>query len=357
MKKKLSIAAGAAKSFTGIAAIAAVCALALNFAACRTTPTRVVVQEDKGTPDNIPTPQWLLTYLEQGISAVQALPVYKDKYCIIGEERGTNLEFVLAWSDSFSAQQRIGAMLRTNIASKFQAAVRGKETSSGGANSSAAAGAASGELTQEIDNSINAVVNTSYSGAQREADWWRLTRRYDPDQKGVYVDEYQAYVLYTIPKLTLNQQIASNLETSVSKDSQLYDITINLAREILQNGMDYLNPAAAADTGSNPQAAAQGGTATVTLASADNPANFISLVKIYDGSNASGTPRISFSTPILAGREAAWNLPEGAYTFSVFYNDAPTEWARATVGVTTGGVYRASAVRERDYAFKFEKQQ
>jgi len=144
-----------------------------------------------------------------------------------------NKQFVLAWADSFSAQQRIGAMLRTTIVSEYQARVQGSAQSSGSATMSSA----SGEYSQEIDNVINAIVNVSYSGAQREVDWWSLRRRYDPDQKDVYSDDYTAYVLYTIPKAELNRQVAKALETSVKKDSALYDITIKMAQDILQSGM------------------------------------------------------------------------------------------------------------------------
>jgi len=91
---------------------------------------------------------------------------------------------------------------------------------------------------------LNSVVNVSYSGARRDSDWWILTRRYDPDQEDLYTDEYTAYVLYTVPKTELNRQIASALETSVSKDSILYDATIELANEILLKGVDYLDPKA-----------------------------------------------------------------------------------------------------------------
>jgi len=80
-------------------------------------------------------------------------------------------------------------------------------------------------------------VNVSYSGAQREADWWSLRRRYDPDRKNEFNDEYTAYVLYTIPKVELNRQVARALETSVKKDSALYDITIQMSKDILQSGM------------------------------------------------------------------------------------------------------------------------
>jgi len=186
---------------------------------------------------NVATPDWIKNYTANGISSVQAAPAFRDKYCIIGEESGVNRQFVLAWADNFSAQQRIGAMLRTTIASEYQARVQGAAQSTGGANSTTAAGAGSGEYRQEIDNVINAIVNVSYSGAQREADWWSLRRRYDPDQKDVFSDEYTAYVLYTIPKAELNRQIASALETSVKADSALYDVTIEMARQILQSGM------------------------------------------------------------------------------------------------------------------------
>jgi hypothetical protein len=204
---------------------------------CASGPkVRIVEMENKGTSMNLPTPDWIKTYTASGISVVQAQAEFKDKYCIIGEESGVNKQFVLTWADNFSAQQRIGAMLRTNIASEYQARVQGAAFSTEDASGS------SGAYSQEIDNIINAVVNVSYSGAQREADWWSLRRRYDPDLEDVYNDEFTAYVLYTVPKSALNQQIAMALETSVSADSALYAITIEMAQQILQNGLaDWLD--------------------------------------------------------------------------------------------------------------------
>jgi Zn-dependent protease with chaperone function len=177
----------------------------------------------------VPTPDWIKLYLEKGVSALQAQSQYKDKYCIVGEESGVNRQFVISWADAASAQQRIGALLRTNIASRYEAAI--KAASQSGAISSA-------QYNQEINNVVNALVNVSYSGAQREADWWSLRRRYDPENKELYTDEYTAYVLYTVPKTEMNRQIAFALETGAAKDSVLYDITIALARDILLQGYD-----------------------------------------------------------------------------------------------------------------------
>lgn len=206
-------------------------------AGCASKPkVRVIELENKGTLTNVKTPAWVTDYVERGISKVQTQSDFKNKYVVIGEESGVNRQFVTAWADNFSAQQRIGAMLRTNIASEYQARVKGNAQSSGGA-TPATTGDSSAVYQQEIDSVINSVVNVSYSGAQREADWWSLRRRYDPDVKDVYNDAYTAYVLYTIPKAELNRQIASALETSVKSDSALYDITIAMAKEILQNGI------------------------------------------------------------------------------------------------------------------------
>jgi len=215
--------------------IALVIALAIAvITGCASKPkVRVVELENKGTLTGVSAPDWIKLYVAQGISKVQAQAEFRDKYCVIGEETGVNKQFVLEWADNFSAQQRIGAMLRTTIASEYQARVQGAAQSSGVADASPS----TGTYTQQIDSVINAIVNVSYSGAQREADWWSLRRRYDPDVKNAYNDEYTAYVLYTIPKAELNRQVARALETSVSADSALYDITIEIARQILQDGM------------------------------------------------------------------------------------------------------------------------
>jgi len=206
----------------------------ISAAGCALGPkVRIVELENKGTSMGISAPDWIKLYTANGISKVQAQSEFRDEYCIIGEESGVNRQFVLAWADNFSAQQRIGAMLRTTIASEYQARVQGRAQSTGVSDPTAS----TGTYEQQIDSTINAIVNVSYSGAQRESDWWSLRRRYDPDQKDVYNDEYTAYVLYTIPKSELNRQVANALETSVRSDSALYDITIEMARQIMQSGM------------------------------------------------------------------------------------------------------------------------
>ncbi|MDR1257247.1 MAG: hypothetical protein LBJ86_05830 [Spirochaetaceae bacterium] len=344
------------------AALAVVAALAII--GCAGGPkVNTTELDNKGRAIGVSTPDWIKLYVATGITAVQAQPQFEGQYCIIGDETSANRQFALAWADNFSAQQRIGAMLRTNIASKYQATVSGAAQSSGTANSSAATETGSADYRQEIDNVVNAVVNVSYSGAQRDSDWWVLMRRYDPDQKDVYSDEYTAYVLYTVPKAELNRQIAMALETGVSKDSALYDITLQIAREILSEGFEYLGAGDLASAETLPQTPAEVQAAiaaglsgkAVIRNNSSRTASVMSSVKIYRGYEAKGLPFMTYDSPVLGGQQASWDLPEGIYTFETFLNDRTdsqkegeggygTNSGTSTVGITVKDSFAADFV-------------
>jgi hypothetical protein len=205
-------------------------------AACSSGPkSKIIELKNKGTEMGVASPDWIRTYTGYGMARLQSQATYRDKYCVIGEETGANLQFVQAWADNFSAQQRIGAMLRTTINAEYAARVR--------AAFPPATPPGKGVVEEEnphqpeIDDLLLAIVNVSYYGAQRENDWWSLRRHPDPEDKDAYTDIYTVYVLYTIPKIELNRQVAMAMETSIASDSSLYDITIDLAREILANGI------------------------------------------------------------------------------------------------------------------------
>jgi hypothetical protein len=309
---------------------------------CASGPKVTVKElETKGTALGLETPEWIKLYVGKGISAVQALPAYKDKYCIIGTETGVNKQFVLAWADSFSAQQRIGAMIRTNVASKLDAAVDGSAQSSGGASSATGRGTGSGDYKQEIDNSLNVIVNVSYSGAQLETDWWILNRSYDPDMKDEWSDEYTAYVMYTFPKSELNRQVARALDTSVSKDSVLYDITIQLAKELLLDGSDLGPLEPVIGNSVRPAISDAVGTGRLTITSTDNPSNVVTMVKIYRGFSTSGDAYLTYDQQIRPQDNAVFNLPEGTYMVELYYNASQRPWGSAQLSVSAGKVYES----------------
>jgi hypothetical protein len=326
--------------------LAAVIAAAISVG-CSSGPKIIVKElETKGTALKESTPAWIKLYVAKGITAVQALPEYKNKYCIIGEETGVNKQFVVNWADNFSAQQRIGAMLRTNIESKYTAAVNASAQSSGGASSAAGGGTGSSDYKQEIDSAISAVVNVSYSGAQLEANWWILNRRYDPDVKDEWSDEYTAYVMYTFPKAELNRQVAHALETAVAADSAVYDITIQLARELLLEGSDL------GAIGPVVESAPAAGTGRITITSANGPANVVSMIKIYRGFSTTGNAYLTYDQQILPQRNAVFNLPEGTYMVELYYDGNKTPWGSAQLSVAAGNIYESNVSINASLSFR-----
>jgi hypothetical protein len=230
-------------------------------------------------------------------------------------------------------------MVRTNVASQLKATQKGARDTG---------------LENKIDNFVNVNVNVAYSGAQRVNDWWALVRHYDPDRKDVYKDEYEVYVFYTASKTMLNEAASNALATAASKDSDLYQITIDLARQIMLPGYDLRTGEAGTTvaTLSVSSAAAQSAkTGRVALLSKNLPANFVSKVKIYSGTATNGEPYLTSTDQILPEREAAWNLPEGVYTFVLYYNNSDTAWGNATVTVTAGDYFKADIRTDWSFAF------
>jgi hypothetical protein len=146
------------------------------------------VVEDKGSAFKIPAPEWCMTYLSGGIMAVEALPEYRGRLCVIGDASGVNMvtNVMLA---NISAGEQIGMRLASYVGDGDESLQQYVSR-------------LSKELTvsQSVrwENDREPVI--SYGGFQLEADWWQRVRRSDPDRKGSYVDEYRVYILYTIPK-------------------------------------------------------------------------------------------------------------------------------------------------------------
>jgi hypothetical protein len=328
-----ALAVVAAHIAAGIMAVFAAAAVV----SCATQKGRVQEEmSNKGTLDKIPAPEWYTVYKRDGnILAVEALPAFKDRYCFIGEQSGPDLEFCVAFARQYDVQGQIGEMVRTNVVGELKA----KQTGDAGG------------LENSIDNFVYNVLNVSSSGAQRMGDWWRSIREYDYDQKGAYEDYYEAYVFYTVPRDTLNQEVAHAIEEAIDKDSELYQITMDWVREtLLGKGYNLNAPAPATVSAASPSA----GTGKISIFSRNDPSNFISMVKIFKGTEARGEPFLVDETPIRPDRKAEWSLPEGEYTVALYYNNNDKEWGKTRVSITAGDLFTAD-VRWDWSSFSFKK--
>jgi hypothetical protein len=187
---------------------------------------KVETVEHKGTAFGITAlPPWLSEFIQRnGTRSVEELSDYKGKYVIIGQANGSGLQQVETWAKNFDAQQQIGATIETRVASVFKA----HENLLPG----------DGDAKRRYDNAINTLVRATYTGARQEADWWlhqKITEKgKEPETR------YTSYVLYTIEKSVLDQQIRDQIKKL--KEGENPDLAAAfdaVTAQLLERGLEW----------------------------------------------------------------------------------------------------------------------
>ncbi len=192
------------------------------FMGCASTPDEPVAKELEGSVSSEvlehkgsalglnELPIWVETYILEGITGLEELPDFANDYCFVAETTAQNINAAQAWVEGFSIPQTIARNVSTRVEGTF---------------SGAESGGMEGDYGTYFENVVKTVTETEFSGAKKENDWWVLTRRYDADSRSKFTDEYRAYVLYTIPKDILDQQVLSVIERIEQENSLSADDT------------------------------------------------------------------------------------------------------------------------------------
>jgi hypothetical protein len=160
------------------------------------TSTYVVV-DHKAKAVGQDVPDWVTMYISDGLSGVESLPQFQDKYVFVGEDTGTNLNALRQWTSGFTVSQEIARMVSSRVQAKFVGA---------------AAGSPEAEYGRYFEDVVKNMGSASFSGARKENDYWLLKRYLKSDRKSVDREAYDFYVLVTIGKEDLEQQISKVLD-------------------------------------------------------------------------------------------------------------------------------------------------
>ncbi|MCL2127863.1 MAG: hypothetical protein FWH38_06370 [Treponema sp.] len=170
-------------------------------------------------------PPWLSEYIQRnGTRSVEALPEYKNTYVIVGIERGPELQQVVTWANNFNVQQQIGATISTRVASVFKAHENLLPDDDA--------------AKRKYDNAINTLVNASYTGARKESEFWvhqKITEKGSRDSE----TRYTYYVLYSIDKSHLNEQIRNEIAKLKSDNPELAAAFDAITAQLLEKGLDW----------------------------------------------------------------------------------------------------------------------
>ncbi|QQO09247.1 hypothetical protein [Breznakiella homolactica] len=161
----------------------------------RTDTYQVIDHKTKAVGQDVP--EWVTRYISDGVSGVEAMPQYNNKYVFIGEDSGTNLNALRQWSTGFTVAQDLSRMVSSRVQARF---------------AGAAAGSPDDEYGRYFENVVKSASDATYSGARKETDFWLLKRYFKADGKTVDREVYDFYVLVSIDKDLLQRQINDILD-------------------------------------------------------------------------------------------------------------------------------------------------
>jgi len=218
-----------------ITALIAVLMAIVVFAGCPSQPkpapgislqstAQVETIEHQGTALGLTSvPPWLAEYVQRnGTRSVEALPEYKNFYVFVGVEYGPDLQQVLTWANNFNVQQQIGATINTRVASIFKA------------NESLAPD--DDVAKRKYDNAISTLVTATYTGARKENEWWVHQRVTEGKEVST---RYAVYVLYTIEKSILNDQIKNQISQLKDGNPELGAAFDSITAQLLAKGLEW----------------------------------------------------------------------------------------------------------------------
>jgi hypothetical protein len=121
---------------------------------------------------------------------------YKDLYLFKFEEEGANLDATKTWANNFSVGSEISKIVSTRVQQKFAGAQAGDKD----------------KLGAYFENVVKLVSEATYSGAKKVSDYWVYKRYFKDDGKTEDKKMYAYYLLYSIPKATLQELINQRLK-------------------------------------------------------------------------------------------------------------------------------------------------
>ena len=180
-------------------------------------------------------PKWVQVWAKnRNVITLEADREYQDSYCFVAEDTGSNLKAVQAWLNTVQINDIIGARISTRVGATAEANVSTADNN---------------EYSNFLNNVITVTRDATYTGFVKTGDYWIKWRHYDPDDVTKTKDEYTAYVLYTVGKKILNEQIANQfrLIQNNANTKEERAMWTGLIQAVLERGLDVesVQPASA----------------------------------------------------------------------------------------------------------------
>jgi hypothetical protein len=208
---------GVRKNLLALTVLVAVMGLAVSCAsgpkAGPAATQKTEVLDNKGAALNIPTPSWVMVYVEGGNYAVEAMPEYKNDHCFVVYYAANSRDFAINWVANADGPSQVAQVISTTVAADAEA----RSSGDGG-----------GEVSAAFKAAAESMSNASFTGLRRASDWWQIVRN-----KATKVQEAQAFALYTIDRKRMDEQIGLHLANIVENNKELSAAERDIYRDLI----------------------------------------------------------------------------------------------------------------------------
>jgi len=161
-------------------------------------------------------PAWVRGYFDGGVTRIEALDAYRDKYVFIGKNRGDNANALQQWARGFTVAQDLPRLIVQRVERRFVAA---------------AALYPDDEYGEYYARMIKRISDEEYPKAVKEDIFWTKQRRIPAEAKieenadsetpleNVTVDRYEFLLLFSIDREAFQsqiQEIMADIKTAIA---------------------------------------------------------------------------------------------------------------------------------------------
>jgi hypothetical protein len=137
-------------------------------------------------------PQWVIRYINTGITGIETLPEYEESYVFVGKQTGNNLASLKLWANGFSVDRDFPRLVAARVQARFSAFARGNPGE---------------EFGRYFEGVIKNLSDTTFTRAHRESSFWIKKRNFGDDGLTPVGESYEYFILIGIGKEALEEQI------------------------------------------------------------------------------------------------------------------------------------------------------
>jgi hypothetical protein len=142
-------------------------------------------------------PDWLLSYIDGGAKAIEALDLYSDKYVFVGSNEGRNFTALSKWAENFAAMQDFPMLAAARIERRMIVA---------------ASLYPEDEYGIFFETLIYNAYNGEYPGALKEDIYWVRIR----DDESPSLEKYVFFIMISINKMTMQTSISNMMASTIT---------------------------------------------------------------------------------------------------------------------------------------------